>query len=333
MRARRLATPLLLIAAVSITWLALGGRGTASTAGATASAATLQSQFIAVVNRVTPSVVQIESPAGLGSGEIFDSRGHIVTNAHVVGSQTSFTVTLASGERHRGRLIGKFLPDDLAVIKIDATGLRPIAFSSARIKVGTIVLAVGNPLGLRSSVTEGIVSAVGRTVSDPTGGAIIQAIQTSAPINPGNSGGALVNLSGQLVGIPTLGVSDPRLGGAAAGIGFAIPADRVRDLAGQMIAHGRVVNSHRPYLGVSIGETQGAGVYVASVVAGGPAARAGIRAGDVVTSIGGESTPTTSDFSEAIARFVPGQQVRISVRRSDGTNPTVVATLGEFPGS
>ncbi len=338
MRTQRTAiTPLLVLAAVALTWLTVGGRGNASTTRATTtvvqSAASLQSQYIAVVNRVTPSVVQIESGSGLGSGEIFDSRGNIVTNAHVVGSQTTFAVTLANGKRYTGTLVGKFLPDDLAVIKISAGGLRPISFSSSKLAVGTIVLAIGNPLGLRSSVTDGIVSAIGRTVSDPTGGAIIQAVQTSAAINPGNSGGALVNLSGRLVGIPTLGVSDPQIGGAAAGIGFAIPSDRVRDIAGQLVRYGKVVNSHRPYLGVSVGEAEGGGVYVASVVAGGPAAKAGIRAGDVITTFGGKPTATTGDFSEIVAGFAPGKQVKIGLRRANGANATVTVTLGEYPGA
>jgi putative serine protease PepD len=334
----KLLLPLAVLTAATSTWLVVSGTaGGASASSATAaaapSAASLQSQYVAVVKKVAPSVVQIESADGLGSGEILDTKGHIVTNAHVVGTRTSFTVTLANGRRYPGKLEGKFLPDDLAVIKIDATGLRPVVFgSSANLQVGYIVLAIGNPLGLQSSVTDGIVSALGRTVSDPTGGAISQAIQTSAAINPGNSGGALVDLDGRLVGIPTLGVSDPELGGTAAGIGFAIPSDRVKDIAGQIVKYGKVVNSHRAYMGVQLGDTQGQGAYVGDVVAGGPAAKAGIRAGDVITSLGGKPTPSASDFSTVIAGLRPGQTVNVAVTRADGSKTTLKATLGEYPG-
>jgi len=335
----KLLLPMAVLTAVTSTWLVVGGAaGGASASSATTaavpSAASLQAQYVAVVKKVAPSVVQIESADGLGSGEILDRQGHIVTNAHVVGTRTTFTVTLANGRRYPATLEGKFLPDDLAVIKISAPGLKPVTFgSSAKLQVGYIVLAIGNPLGLQSSVTDGIVSALGRTVSDPTGGAISQAIQTSAAINPGNSGGALVDLNGRLVGIPTLGVSDSEAGGTAAGIGFAIPSDRVRVIANQIVKYGKVVNSHRPYLGVQLGDTQGEGAYVGEVVAGGPAAKAGIRTGDVITSLAGKATPSAADFSEAIANLRPGQTVKVAVTRADGSTTTLTVTLGEYPGA
>ena len=335
----KLLLPMAVLTAVTSTWLVVGGAaGGASASSATTaavpSAASLQAQYVAVVKKVAPSVVQIESADGLGSGEILDRQGHIVTNAHVVGTRTTFTVTLANGRRYPATLEGKFLPDDLAVIKISAPGLKPVTFgSSAKLQVGYIVLAIGNPLGLQSSVTDGIVSALGRTVSDPTGGAISQAIQTSAAINPGNSGGALVDLNGRLVGIPTLGVSDSEAGGTAAGIGFAIPSDRVRVIANQIVKYGKVVNSHRPYLGVQLGDTQGEGAYVGEVVAGGPAAKAGIRTGDVITSLAGKATPSAADFSEAIANLRPGQTVKVAVTRADGSTTKLTVTLGEYPGA
>ncbi|HUZ84212.1 MAG TPA: trypsin-like peptidase domain-containing protein [Gaiellales bacterium] len=161
--------------------------------GSLQSAASLESRCVAVVKRVAPSVVRIEASTGLGSSEILDTQGNIVTNAHVVGSDTSFAVTLADGRHVTGRLVGLFAPYDLAVIRIPGGGLQPIAVaSSAKLQVGDIVLAIGSPRGLQSSVTEGIVSALGRTVSEPTGTALPGAIQSSAAINPGNSGGALV---------------------------------------------------------------------------------------------------------------------------------------------
>ena len=134
--------------------------------------------------------------------------------------------------------------------------LRPAIFAdSSKVEVGEIVLAAGNPLGLRSSITDGIVSALGRNVSEGQGIVLPNAIQTSAAINPGNSGGALVDLVGRVIGIPTLAAADPQLGGAAAGIGFAIPSNTVRDIANQIIEHGRVVDSHRAALGVSLADS------------------------------------------------------------------------------
>ncbi len=295
----------------------------------------LESQFVRVVDTVGPSVVQIETPQGLGSGVVLDQKGHIVTNAHVVGSASRLTVTLASGKRVRATRVGVFAPDDLAVIKVAASGLRPIRTArSDRLEVGDIVLAIGNPLGLRSSVTEGIVSALGRTVSEPNGAAIPSAIQTSAAINPGNSGGALVDLSGRLIGIPTLAATDPQFGGQAPGIGFAIPSNVVRDIAGQLIEHGKVVDSHRAYLGVQVGETLGGqGVYVGRVQAGGPAATAGLAVGDIIVSVGGKPTPTASALAGVLAGLDPGRTVKVVVVRPSGTRRTVDVSLGEYPGS
>jgi S1-C subfamily serine protease len=315
--------------------------GSTSTARATsaapAGAGALQSQFISVVKKVAPSVVQIETQTGLGSGVIFDSKGDIVTNNHVVEGASSVRVTLASGKQYAGKVVNTFPPDDLAVVKISAPGLHPIAIArSSQLQVGQIALAVGNPLGLRSSVTEGIVSAINRTVSEGSGtnASISQAVQTSAAINPGNSGGALVDLSGRLIGIPTLAASDPQIGGAAAGIGFAIPSDTVKDIAGQIVRYGKVVNSHRAYLGVTVGDlVSGGGVYISSVSAGGPAAKAGIQAGDIVTSVAGKPTRSTDELTTALASLKPGQTVSVAVVSQTGAKRTVKLTLGSFPGS
>ena len=195
---------------------------------------------MSVVRAVAPSVVVIETPSGLGSGVVFDDKGDVVTNAHVVGSDTQFKVTTAAGDRLDATLVGTFAPNDLAVIHTSGGTLTPATFGdSSALVVGDIVLAIGNPLGLQSSVTEGIVSATGRTVSEPGGAALPNVIQTSAPINPGNSGGALVNLAGEVVGIPTLTATDPQIGGAAVGIGFAIPSNTVRRVADQLIGEGQ----------------------------------------------------------------------------------------------
>jgi S1-C subfamily serine protease len=195
--------------------------------------ASLQQQLVSVVRAVSPSVVQIRTPQDLGSGVVFDTRGDIVTNAHVVGDAPRFLVTLASGDSHPATAIGRDAKNDLAVIRIAGARPRPATFAdSSQVEVGDIVLALGNPLGLRSSVTEGIVSAVGRRVPEGDGVTLSSAIQTSAAINPGNSGGALVDLSGRVIGIPTLAALDPQMGASQApGIGFAIDSNTVSRVA------------------------------------------------------------------------------------------------------
>ena len=298
-----------------------------------AAAAALQNDFVRVYRKVAPSVVQIQTSEGLGSGVVLDRGGNIVTNAHVVGSAKTFTVTTSDGKRLRGTLVGLFAPDDLAVIKVPSSAnLRPAVLAdSSKLRVGDIAMAIGNPLGLSSSVTQGIVSALNRAPSE--GGAVVlrNAIQTSAPINPGNSGGALADIRGRVIGIPTLAATDAQVGGVAAGIGFAIPSNVVRDIAGQIVENGKVVNSRRAYLGVQIGDT-GNGVYVGSVTAGGPAARAGIVAGDVITAVGGKQTPSSDDLGSVLANLRPGQSVKVRVVRQNGTSATLSLKLGEYPG-
>src|SRR6201996_8673381 len=171
---------------------------TASSAQSGADA--LQQQFVEVVRAVEPEVVQIQTNTGLGSGIVFDGRGDVVTNAHVVTGAQRLMVTLVTGRQHPATLVGIDPQSDIAVIRISGATPRPATFAdSSVIQVGDIVLAIGNPLGLRSSVTQGIVSSVGRTVSEGDGVVLPSVIQTSAEINPGNSGGALVNLSGDVV--------------------------------------------------------------------------------------------------------------------------------------
>jgi putative serine protease PepD len=316
-----------------------GGGGPAASTSASASARGVEDQFVDVVQQLSPRVVQIETSEGLGSGIVYDGRGDIVTNAHVVGSGKRFTVTLAAGDRHRARLVGTFVPDDLAVIRLDPLPSRvPQAArfaDSSKLRVGQLVLAIGNPLGLRSSVTNGIISSLRRTVSEGNGAVIAAAVQTSASINPGNSGGALGDLSGAVVGIPTLAAVDPQLGGGAApGIGFAIPSNRIRQIAPQLIASGHVTRSGRAYLGVGIATSaMGDGVVVvASVRPGGAAARAGIRRGDVILKVAGRPTATADDLSMVLAGLRPGQTVPVVVRHPGGGTTTVQVTLGELPG-
>lgn len=294
----------------------------------------LQQEYVAVVQSVGPSVVVIQTNSGLGSGIVYDAKGDIVTNAHVAAGATTYRVTLADGRSFPATLVGSFTQDDLAVLHIAASNLHPASFAdSSQLRVGDIVLAIGNPLGLQSSVTEGIVSALNRTVSEPGGVALPGVIQTSAAINPGNSGGALVDLAGQVVGIPTLTATDPQIGGAAPGIGFAIPSNLAQDIAGQLITYGHVVNSGRAYLGIQGADTfGGSGVYIYSVAAGGPAEKAGLVAGEVITAIDGQQTPDNATLDTVLANKKPGDQVSLTILHQDGSRATVTVTLGEFPG-
>jgi putative serine protease PepD len=294
--------------------------------------ADFQDQLIRVVDAISPAVVQIQTADGLGSGVVYNGKGDIVTNAHVVGNFKTFKITLANGT-FDGTLVGSFPADDLAVVHVKGATPRPATFTdSSKLDVGEFALAIGNPLGLRSSVTEGIVSSLGRTVSEGNGAVISSAIQTSAAINPGNSGGALVDLHGQVIGIPTLAALDPQLGGAQApGIGFAIPSNVAKRIADQLIANGRVVRSGRAYLGVRVATIVGGGVLVSAIVPEGPAAKAGIKQGDIILAIDGKPTPTADVLVSVLANLHPGQKVPVKLLRH-GKKITVTMTLGELPG-
>jgi putative serine protease PepD len=307
----------------------------APTDNASSAAGGLQQSFASVIKRVSPAVVQISNPQGLGSGVVYDDKGDVVTNAHVVAGGGPLQVTDARGHTYSASLVGSFAPDDLAVVNARGATLPSASFAtSGTYQVGDIVLAIGNPLGLRSSVTDGIISALGRTVDEPTGAVLPNVVQTSAAINPGNSGGALVNLNGDVVGIPTLAATDPELGGSAApGIGFAIPSSLVTKVASQIVKYGRVVDSGRAFLGVSLASGLASGAVVVSVQKGGPAARAGIVPGEVIVSIAGRPVSSPVDVAEALATLRPGQTVTVGITRPDGASTTVKVTVGQYPGS
>jgi putative serine protease PepD len=308
-------------------------------AQAAGAAESVEQAFVDVVKRVSPSVVQISTDSGLGSGVVYDDKGNVVTNFHVVGKSRTFRITLADGSTRKGSLVGRFQPEDLAVVKVEGDAPDAVPFAESKdVRVGEFALAIGNPLGLRSSVTQGIVSSLGRTVPEgpETGAVLTSAIQTSAPINPGNSGGALVDIEGRVIGIPTLAALDPQLGGAQApGISFAIASSVATRIADQLIATGKVENSGRAYLGVRIASSVGgAGVIVAAVQPGGPADKAGIRPGDVIAKVDGKPATTADMLVTILAQHKPGDQVELEVvDPQTGEKRTVEVTLAELPAS
>jgi S1-C subfamily serine protease len=312
--------------------LAACGASASGPSASTSSSFKLQSEYVKLVQDVGPSVVLVETSVGLGSGIIYDAQGDIVTNNHVVTGSQSFVVITSTGKQYPASLVGSFAPDDLAVIRIQATGLHPATFAnSSNLLVGDIVLAIGNPLGLQSSVSQGIVSAMRTAIPEGNGVTLPSAIQTTAAINPGNSGGALVDLNEQVVGIPTLAATDPQLGGGAApGIGFAIPSNTITLIARQLIANGSVANSGRAAIGAQVGNTGGKGALVTTVKSGGPAALAGIKVGDIITAIGGQSVTGAQAVADLLVSLKPGQQVTVNLTHSDGSKSTVSVTLAEL---
>ena len=265
---------------------------------------------------------------GLGTGVILDAAaGHVVTNHHLIARADDITVTLHDGRELRAELLGADPATDVAMLRVDADGLAdlPLAPPEA-LRVGDYVVAIGNPFGLGQTVTSGIVSALGRTGVFDAGG-YENFIQTDASINPGNSGGALVNLRGELVGINTAILS--RSGGNI-GIGFAIPARMVRRIADQLIEHGGVDRGRLGVRGQDLDPELAAafgvdgGVAVTEVLPDSPAARAGIRPGDVVRSIGGEPVRRVGDLRRALGLLRAGREVAIELVR-DGRPRTVRA--------
>jgi len=258
--------------------------------------------------------------AAAGSGVVVDARrGYILTNAHVVDHATDITVTLQDGRSLKARIVGVDIPSDIAVVKVDARGLTQIRLGdSARLAVGDFVVAIGNPFGLPHSVTSGIVSGLKRSGFNPDD--FESYIQTDASINPGNSGGALVDLRGDLVGINTAILSGS---GDSIGIGFAIPVNTAKRVMRQLIEYGAVqrgqlglsVYAVTPEVARSLGLSKAAGGLVAQVIPGSPAAKAGVRAGDVVTTIAGHSIESNTDLRNAIGLLRVGDAVTIDLLR------------------
>lgn len=301
----------------------------------------------AVIAKVQPAVVQVNvttaSGGALGSGVIIDKRGYIVTNNHVVSGAQTIEVVLYGGARYTGTLVGTDPADDLAVVKINPPANITVATigDSSALQVGQDVLAIGNPLGITQTVTNGIVSALNRTVSEGQGGATLPgAIQTDAAINPGNSGGALVNLQGQLIGIPTLTAIDPEFNTPANGVGFAIPSNRVKFIVPQIIQNGSVQHTGRAALGVRVANVDqnvaaqdnlsvDHGVLIVDVISGGAAAKAGLQPGDVIVQVGNTAVNDTSTLSDALVSKNPGDSVPVKIYRGS-QQTTINVTLGEL---
>jgi serine protease Do len=266
-----------------------------------------------------------EQMVGAGSGFIIDPSGVIVTNHHVVGHADRIVVSLTNGREFPAKVIGTDELTDIAVIKVNAPGALPYVSwgDSRQVEVGDWILCAGNPFGLGGSVTAGIVSARGRDIG---AGPFDDFLQLDAPINPGNSGGPTFNMDGQVVAVNTAIVSPT---GGSVGIGFAIPSEIVSPIVAELVSKGRI---DRGWLGVAVSDTpDGAeGVPIASVDRAGPAARAGLRQGDVVTAVNGQRVGSPRGLIRAIAAAPPGNTVRLTVRRG-GRDMDMSVTVGRRP--
>ena len=311
-----------------------------------AAVAALEGVLSNIYEEVGPSVVNIQHSQGEGSGFVWDSAGHIVSNNHVIEGADRILVTFADGTVTEGRVIGTDPDSDLAVLQVDlpAAQLRPVTLAdSTQLKVGELAIAIGNPFGQAGTMTVGFVSALGRRLEvDSTVYNIPDVIQTDAAINPGNSGGVLLNPQGEVVGVTSAIISPVA---ASSGIGFAIPSVIVQRVVPALIANG---SYQHPYLGISgttlttemaaqLGLPAGQrGALIVQVVSGGPAAAAGLQgsetSGDVVTAVDGQPVDSIDDLISYLARYgTAGELVNFTVLRS-GQTLTVPVTLGTRPG-
>jgi putative serine protease PepD len=332
---------------------ALGDNGTstttpvvspASSSAADSSATSLDAK--AIYAATSPGVVEITAtgtgssqpnPFGGGSsqstatgtGFVVDDAGHIVTAAHVVDGASSIKISFADGTTRTATLAGKDDAADVAVLKVDPSGLtlHPLALgSSASLQVADAVAAIGSPFGYEESISTGIVSGLDRTVDAPNGYSVAHAIQTDAALNPGNSGGPILDSSGHVVGI----ADQIATGGSeqSSGVGFAVPIDLVAAELAQLEAGKTPAHA---YLGVGTAtSTSASGAQVGSVTPGSPAAAAGLKAGDVIAAVDGKRITGSSDLVAAIAGRKPGDQVKLNLRRGSDSL-TVTATLGTQP--
>ena len=305
------------------------------------------SPVVAIAEKVTPSVVGVKTfgtaytywgqripnqELGSGSGIIYSEDGYIITNYHVIEDATSVMITLSDGTEYDARIIGSDASSDLAVLKVDAANLPEADFGdSSALQIGELVVAIGNPLGYENTVTDGIVSGLNRQLTDYIDSATL--IQTNATINSGNSGGALVNSKGEVVGIN----SAKLVASNAEGMGFALSINEVKPIVEEIISKGHV---SRPYMGVSINsqyqvnEDTAAryeipmGIQVAEVMTGGPAARAGLQAGDIIYKVNGTLIQSFEDLSDIIDNSKVGDELQVFANRN-GQKVVVNVVLGE----
>jgi len=304
---------------------------------ATAAASTSFRSIPQVVRAVGPSVVAVlvrtGSGGGEGSGVVWDGKGNIVTNNHVVEGATSLVVELRDGQRLPATVVATDPLVDLAVVKVHRDGLPAATFASSLPKVGDTALAIGSPLGLENTVTAGIVSGLGRSIPGSSSRSLVDLLQTDAAISPGNSGGALVGGDGRVIGI-NVAYIPPQQGAVA--LGFAVPAPTVRSVVPLLVA-GKPVR--HAYLGVNVSELSGAdaaslgtavtGLAVMSVETGSAAAKAGIRRGDVIIEFDGSRVRTLDQLLSALRRRQPEQTVPVTIARG-GANRRIDVTLGDY---
>ena len=263
------------------------------------------------------------SSAAEGTGWVYDTKGDLVTNEHVVDGATSVSVKLSDGSTYKGTIVGTDIATDLAVVHINAPASKLVPLQlgdSTNVQLGDPVIAIGNPFGLDGTVTSGIISAVDREIASPNETPIEGAIQTDAAINHGNSGGPLLNLEGRVIGVTAQIQSDS---GGNEGVGFAIPSDLVRTIADQLIASGKAQHA---LLGITPTNAAG-GAKVTSVEAGTAAKDAGLESGDVITAVDGTAVVNAAQLRAIIAAHQPGDQVTLTITRN-GTTKTVHVTLG-----
>lgn len=286
---------------------------------------------------------QQQQTEGEGAGVVFDTKGDILTDQHVVSGANQITVTFPSGVKASASVVGSDTGADMAVIRVKnvpASELHPLTFGdSSAAQVGDSVIAIGSPFGLPNTVTAGIVSAVGRTIQAPNQFTIPNAIQTDAPINPGNSGGPLINAAGQVIGLNDQIETNNTNGqgeGSSSGIGFATPSNSDARLAREIIATGQAQNA---YVGVSLDPTVSGGAAIAKnsstagaapIQSGSPASKAGLQAGDLITAVNGTTVTSVNQFVATIANYVPGDTVTLTLQRG-GQTKHVKLTLGSQP--
>jgi len=269
-----------------------------------------------------------QSSQAEGTGFVYDTKGDIVTAAHVVDGESSIKVTFKDGKTATATLVGKDDSTDTAVIKVDVASseLHPLTIgSSAAVQPGDAVVAIGSPFGLTETMTAGIVSAVDRTITAPNNFSISGAIQTDAPINHGNSGGPLLDANGDVVGV---NVQIDSNSDGSEGVGFATPVDTVKSVADTLISGGKVQHA---YLGIQVSDAANSGgAKVDSVVSSSPADSAGLKAGDVITAVGGKQISTADDLTAAVNVYKPGDKATVTVDRG-GSTKSISVTFGTRP--